>query len=182
MVLLLAAMFDPNILLNASKEKLTPCLKNLLKHLLELNILSTKKCDVITTEFKKFLDVEVKTMQRKSVTFSQKDDRLDYFYFKVASISKYKDLTFVVKLILTLNHGQASVERGFGLNANIMKTNMSRESFTAKRIIKDHMLANKLKPHTIKITKSIVQAFRWDRHKYEVHLEEEKKKKQKYEA
>ena len=72
-------MFDPNILLNASKEKLTPCLKNLLKHLLELNILSTKQCDVTTTEFK-FLDVKVKTMQRELVTFSQKDDRLDDFY------------------------------------------------------------------------------------------------------
>ena len=91
-------------------------------------------------------------------------------------------MSFVVNLILTLNYSQASVECGFSLNANIMKTNMSRESLTAKRIIKDHMLANKLKPHTIEIIKSIVQAFRSDRQKYEVHLEEEKKKKQKYEA
>ena len=59
-------------LLNASKEKRSPCLKNLLKHLLELNILSTKQCDVTTTEFKKFLDVEVKTMQRELVTFLRK--------------------------------------------------------------------------------------------------------------
>ena len=64
LVLLSAAMFGPNILLNTSKEKLTASLKNLPKHLLELNIPSTKQCDVITTEFKKFLDVEVKTMQR----------------------------------------------------------------------------------------------------------------------
>ena len=112
-VLLSAAMFDPNILLNASKEKLALCLKNLLKHLLELNILSTKQCDVITTEFKKFLDVEVKTVQRESVIFSQKDDRLDDCYFKVANISKDKDLSFVVKLIFTLSHGQASVEHVF---------------------------------------------------------------------
>ena len=42
--------------------------------------------DVITTEFKKFLDVEMKTMRRESVTFSQKDDRLDDFYFKVLSV------------------------------------------------------------------------------------------------
>ena len=133
--------------------------------------------DVVTTEFKKFLDVEVKTMRRESVTFSQKDDRLDDFYFKVLSVSKYKDLSFVVKLILTLSHGQTSVERGFSLNANIMKTNMSPESLTAKRIIKGHMLANRLKPHIIEITKPIVQAFRSGRQKYEVHLEEEKKKK-----
>ena len=88
--LLSDAIFDLYILLNASKEKLTPCLKNLLKYLLELNVLSTKQCDVITTEFKKFLDVEVKTMQRESVTFPQKDDQLDDFYFKDASISNTK--------------------------------------------------------------------------------------------
>ena len=167
-------------LLNTSKEKRSPCLKNLLKHLLELNILSTKQSDVITTEFKKFLDVKVKAMQRELVTFSQKVDKFDDFYFKVASISKYKDLLFVVKLILTLSHGQASVECEFSLIANIMKTNMSPESFTAKR--KDHMIANKLKPHTIEITKPIVQAFRSGTQKYEVHLQEEKKKKQKSEA
>ena len=71
---------------------------------------------------------------------------------------------------------------GSVLNANIMKTNMSPESLTAKRIIKGHMLANRLKPHIIEITKPIVQAFRSGRQKYEVHLEEEKKKKQKSEA
>ena len=63
-----------------------------------------------------------------------------------------------------------------------MKTNMSTESLTAKRIIKYHMLANKLKPHTIALTKSFVQAFRSGRRKCEVHLEEKKNKKQKSEA
>ena len=123
-------------LLNASKEKRSPCLKNLLKHLLELNILSTKQCDVITTEFKKFLDVEVKTMQRELVTFSQNVDQFDDFYIKVASISKYKDLLFAVKLILTLSHGQASVEREFILIANIMKTNMSPNLLLQKELLK----------------------------------------------
>ena len=52
-------------------------------------------------------------MQRELVAFSQKDDRLDDFYFKVASISKYKDLWFAVKLILTLSNDQASIEHGF---------------------------------------------------------------------
>ena len=92
--------------------------------MLELTILCTKQCDVINTEFK-FLNVEVKTMQRESVTLSQKDGRLDYFYFKLASISKYKDLLFAVKFILTLSHGQASVERGFNINANIVKKNVT---------------------------------------------------------
>ena len=44
------------------------------------------------------------------------------------------------------------------------------------------MLANKLKPHTIEISEPIVQAFRSGTQKYEVHLVEEKKKKQKSET
>ena len=59
---------------------------------------------------------------------------------------------------------------------------MSPESLTSKRIIKDHMLANKLKPPTIEITKPIVQALRSGRQIYEVHLEEQKTKKQKSKA
>ena len=41
------------------------------------------------------------------------------------------------------------------------------------------MLANKLKPDSVEITQPIVQALRSGRQKYEVDLEEEKKKKQK---
>ena len=44
------------------------------------------------------------------------------------------------------------------------------------------MLANKLKPHTIEISEPVVQVFRSGRQKYEVHLVEEKKKKQKSET
>ena len=51
-VLLLATMFDANIVLNKlSKEKLTPCLIPLLKRLLELNILSFKQCDIDAGEW-----------------------------------------------------------------------------------------------------------------------------------
>lgn len=127
------------------------------------------------------MDSEVKDMKRECVEFSQEKGRLDDFYFKVAGISKYKDLSFVLKLILTLSHGQASVERGFSLNNNAIKTNMSPESLVAKRIIKDHMIANNLKPHTIEITKQIIRAFKSGRQKYSLHLEEEKKKKEKSE-
>ena len=53
---------------------------------------------------------------------------------------------------------------------------MSSESLIAKRVVKDHMLAFDLKPHTIEITISIVKAFKSGRKKYE-YLEEEKRKK-----
>ena len=77
-------------------------------------------------------------------------------------IQKYKDLSYVVKtiltlsyvvkIILTLSHGQASVERGFSINKLLVKVNMKEEAIVAKKIIRDYMLANLLKPYTREIS------------------------------
>ena len=41
-------------------------------------------------------------------------------------MSKYSNVSFVIKLFLTLSHDQASVKRGFSNNKSILKTNMSK--------------------------------------------------------
>ena len=79
-----------------------------------------------------------------------KDERLVKLYFDTFGISRFKKLASVVALVLTLSHGQASVERGFSQN-NLIQVKMSPDTIISKKIIKDHMLANNLKPHTITI-------------------------------
>ena len=71
------------------------------------------------------MDVEVKTIKLESFKFTHPKDRLDDFYYKHACISNYKELYFVVRLVLTLSHGQAAVERGFSINNTSVKTNMT---------------------------------------------------------
>ena len=61
------------------------------------------------------------------------------------------------------------------MNNNI-QTNMYAKTIISKRFIKDHMLPNGLQPHTIKITKPLVKAFKSAYAAYKAHLEEEKKK------
>ena len=74
-----------------------------------------------------------------------------------------------------LSHGQASVERGFSNKKSILKTNMCAETIISQWLIKDRILANWLKPHTIKISKPIIKAF-WNAHAvYKAKLEEERK-------
>ena len=87
-----------------------------------------------------------------------KDERLVKLYFDTFGISRFKKLASVVALVLTLSHGQASVERGFSQN-NLIQVKMSPDTIISKKIIKDHMLANNLKPHTITIDWSIIKAF-----------------------
>ena len=68
--------------------------------------------------------------------------------------------------MLVLNHGQASVERGYILRNATLKDNISELSLNSKRLITDHILSNDLRPETIKISTLLV-AFKSARTKYE---------------
>ena len=46
----------------------------------------------------------------------------------------------VIKKLLILSHGQASVERGFSYNKAIERENLPENSFTALRIVKDSII------------------------------------------
>ena len=45
----------------------------------------------------------------------------------------------VVKMVLVLSHGQATVERGFSINKEEIVENQHVESLVAQSIIKDHI-------------------------------------------
>ena len=181
-VLRSASVFDPFVMCELSKEKLQERWEHLLKHLIHLAIIAPSRCDQAMAEFKSFQENEVKKIWHEFSGFCSKESRLDDFYFKTVGIGKYKELSFVLKLLLTVSHGQASVERGFSHNSAVLKTNMSPETVIAKRMIKDHILSNDLKPYTIEISKPLVLAFKSARQKYEIHLEEERKSKQRSKA
>ena len=78
----------------------------------------------------------------------------------------------LLRLLLTLSHGQAAIEWGFSHNSFLLKANMSPKAVIAKLLIKDHMLSNDLKPHNIDISKSMVKAFKSTQRKYQMHLED----------
>ena len=48
--------------------------------------------------------------------------------------------------------------------------------------MKDHILAHRLEPHTIEIIKPMIKSFRAARQRYDIHLEKEKKLKEKNDA
>ena len=71
----------------------------------------------------------------------------------------------VVKLLLLMSHGQATVERGFSINKEVVVENLSERSFIAHRIIHDHIesvggLAN------VQISKQLLMSFAAVRQKY----------------
>ena len=70
--------------------------------------------------------------------------------------------------MLTLSHGQMSIERGFSLKSTILKTNVGPRTVITKRLIIDHMIANNLRPHTIEISKPMLKACRSAHSSYKI--------------
>ena len=97
-------------------------------------------------------------------------------------MQKYESLAFFLKLIFTLSHTQAAVERLFSINKNVLSQNMKSETIIARKTIKDHMLFNNLKPETIEISVEFLQAARGAAQKWKLALEEQHKLKEKSEA
>ena len=60
-------------------------------------------------------------------------DRLDNFWFQKAKISHFKTLAFVAKLVLTLLHGQAFVEREFSISNIDHNNNMKKGTIMARK-------------------------------------------------
>ena len=153
-----SSIFDPVIMLAGISSTLLKGLKTLLVHLMECDILSPTKCYDASNQFSKFLEQDLKRYHLEFEKFDQICDRLDDFYPHVIQIQQYESLSFVLRLILTLSHGQAAVERCFSINSNVLTQNMNTETVIARKVIKDHMLSDKLDAATIEVDKSFLKA------------------------
>ena len=106
--------------------------------------------------------------------------KIDLILFSsLPAIKKYVNLAFVIKMILTLSHGQAAVERSFSINKSVVDVNMKEESIVARKTIKDHMLSNDIQPDMIEISNKMINFYRSARQKYEIHKEREAENKKK---
>ena len=156
-----ASVLDPDVLQDNTRDKLITQFKALLKIIMSLSILAANSCDKALSHFKCLLDNDLKELRLGAIEFIQEDERLDDFYFKKVNAGKYTELSFVmIRFILTLCHGQASLERGFNLNNAVLKTVMSPNTIIAKCIIKDHMLSNNVASHTVFISLTMINSFR----------------------
>ena len=167
-----ASVFDPTCLLDMTHEKLNIRWKGFLKYFSELDFLSTQKCDKAMVKLKSFVGDIKSKFQAELQGFIRKV-RLEKFYFEEINIQKYEKIAEVLKIALTLSFW----ERVFSHNNTVVQANVSADSLISKRLIKDQILFDKLKPYTIEITDPMIRAFKSSHLKYQLHLESEKKKK-----
>ena len=163
-------VFDPQVVVNENIEDMQCKLKKLLEHLFKLKILDSFCCDKVLVQFLKFVTHDVKLNIDKFKSFDRCKTKLDVFYFQTIGLDKYKELKYVMKVILTLSHGQASVERGFSINKSVLKVNITEESIVSKKMVRDHMIANKLEPHTVPISNQLIRSVSCARQSYKESL------------
>ena len=70
----------------------------------------------------------------------------DDFYCKkldIEDIRRCNKFLLVVKIILTLSHGQAAAERGFSLGKSSLEVNIKEKSIVAKKIVRERLSPSK---------------------------------------
>ena len=102
---------------------------------------------------------------------------LDEFYFNIVKVPKFKELSSLLKIILSLSHGQDDVERGFSLNSCVLQDNIADKSIVSKRLIKDYHLSSNKKPHPVDIRKELRSSCAKARSRYHDNLDQTKTRK-----
>ena len=153
--------------------------KNLIQKLYDLKLLSSQEADKAKQEYETFLTSVVVTDQDKFLSYDMDKNRLDSFlsgYMK--GVAKFAHLWKVCKIIFTLCHGQADIERGFSVNKELLIENMKQKSLVSQRIVCDQLSDYTNQLHEYKIEKKLFLSCKSARMRYENHLDEESEKKE----
>ena len=172
---------DPRCMATERDASVTK-MRNVLKLLVENNRVQggMAMCDDLMREFTDFVDVVVPMNLALFKNFDPHDSdaRVDQLLSNfLANQPAYRRVwEKVIKKLLLLSHGQASVERGFSINRQIEVENLHEESLVAQRIICDHLQAvgGILK---VNISNELLISASSARQKYMAHLEMKRNEK-----
>ena len=120
---------------------------------------------------------------QKSITqqcsyFKSGEDRLDSFLSEMLQAQEeYKELWLTMQLLLTLSHGQATVERGCSVNKEVLTPNLQELSLQAIRLIHSSVLAQNIKVTDFIITEALLSSCNHTSNRYNMHLMGKKRRR-----
>ena len=112
----------------------------LVDKLYNLKWITAKDADEAKKEYFKFITAIQSEHKGAFLTFDENKVRLDsfFFYFMHGS-TKFRKSWDVFKLVFTLSHGQAAVERRFSVNKELLVENLQQLSLVSQRIVSDYL-------------------------------------------
>jgi len=112
-------------------------MKDLLQIVHELGHMSSAEADDALETFSEPCGLAQTKFKKLFANFDRTDQNLVFYSKILAGDGKQAALWKVVRMVLTLSHGQASVESGFSINKELLTENMEEETIVAQRIVFD---------------------------------------------
>lgn len=160
----------------SNKEACSEKFKKVLRLLVNAERVKEEECDTLLQQFAMFLDSIPVFGSERFANFQSAEDRVDTLFYECMANESYKSLLSVVKIILILSHGQATVERGFSVNKEVQVENLKEHTLVAERIVCDHVnsVGGVLK---VELSKPLLLSVKMSRQRYEKYLDQERQKK-----
>lgn len=144
--------------------------------LYELKWLSSERCDSAKKQYESIIQSANRELKDRFLSFKS-EDRIDEFFADIMHWNpKYKDCWEVFKLIFTLSHGQASVERGFSVNKELITENLEEISIISQRTVYDHILELGKPIHEVPLSNDLLKNCKLAHSRYTNALELKKAK------
>lgn len=149
--------------------------KRILTVLVNSNKVRAENCDNVLQQYSNFLDRVPVIGSGIFSSFNPNVHRVDEFFSTHMTGENHVTLFDIVKILLVLSHGQASVEQGFSVNKEIEVENLREHSLAAQRIICDHLRAvgGVL---NVPITKKLLATAASSQQKYDKYLQDQRDK------
>lgn len=121
-----------------TRKRAAEDLDNTLKTLCDAGRVKSENCDHIIGQYSKICEHLLRVDDNSDFrNFDHKIEshRIDVLFHRNMDKSEFTELWKVVKMILLLSHGQATVERGFSVNKETTADNMKKESLVSRRLV-----------------------------------------------
>lgn len=162
-------------LMNTAPDASKKLFRRVLLTLVQKKRLNEGICDKVEREYAALVDGAAEAGKGDAFRdFSFSTQRLDEFLQE--KMKMYPTAWSVVRELLLLSHGQATVERGFSYNKQVVVENQDEGSLIARRLVKDHITSAGGSRNVI-INKEMVAYARSSYQRYSQHLEAEKERK-----
>lgn len=169
-----ASCLDPSIMTRESLRKSR--VKCALNEFISCKWLSGRQADLIEKEYLEFCQ---KSSIIKKCKEYKRTERLDSLLFSLLIENEASEdfLTFATR-ILSLSHGQASVERGFNINKELLVVNQKERSLIAQRVVYDAVQTS-VGPNwkQFEITRQLIDSVRSSRRRLQDARDNDNRKK-----
>lgn len=102
--------------------------------LLEANLFEPSVLENAQREYRDLMSEEPVISKVKAYT---REVRLDDFWMSVLNNTKTPNLIQIEKCLLILSHGNASLEKGFSVNRDVLVDNLTEDSLRGQSLIYD---------------------------------------------